>query len=277
MRFLFIGDIVGRPGRRAVARVLPELRKKEKLDFVSANAENVTHGRGAKVKHLRELREAGVDFFTSGDHVFHLDRDEPFSDPGIEIIRPANFPAGTPGEGFKVVSVSGKKVAILNLLGLTFLGDRFSEDTRYDWLEGKVENPFRRAEEVLAELEKEKPDLIFVDFHCEVTSEKRALGFFLDGRVTAVLGTHTHVPTADASVLPGGTGYLSDIGMTGARDSVLGVEPQIIIDRLKDGGAEPFRWVEGGPAVFASVIVETDRAGLVKRIGRIDEQNLSHL
>jgi len=277
MRFLFIGDIVGKPGRRAVARVLPGLRKKEKIDFVVANAENATHGRGAKVKHLRELKEAGVDFFTSGDHVFHIDKDEPFSDPGIDIIRPANFPEGTPGEGFKTVSVSGKKVAVVNLLGITFLGDKFSEDTRYGWLEGEVGNPFRRAEEILAELEKERPELIFVDFHCEVTSEKRAMGFFLDGKVTAVLGTHTHVPTADASVLPGGTGYVSDIGMTGAENSVLGVEPQIIINRLKDGAAEPFRWVEYGPAVFASVIVETDRAGLVKMIGRIDEQNLSHL
>jgi 2',3'-cyclic-nucleotide 2'-phosphodiesterase len=277
MKFLFIGDIVGKPGRRAVTRVLPELRKKEGIDFVIANAENATHGRGAKVKHLRELREAGVDFFTSGDHIFHIDKEEPFSDPEIDIIRPANFPEGTPGVGFKTVLVSGKRVAVVNLMGITFLGDKFSEDTRYSWLESGVENPFRRAEEILAELEKEQPDLIFVDFHCEVTSEKRAMGFFLDGKATAVLGTHTHVPTADASVLPEGTGYVSDIGMTGAENSVLGVEPRLIIDRLKDGAADPFRWVEDGPAVFASVIVETDSAGLVKMIRRIDEQNLSHL
>ena len=271
MRFLFIGDIVGKLGRRTVGQVLPGIRKKEKIDFVVANAENITHGRGAKVKHLRELREAGVDFFTSGDHIFHIDRNEPFSDPGIDIIRPANFPSGTPGEGFKVVSVSGKKVAVINLLGITFLGGKFSEDARYDWLEGEVENPFRKAEEILAAVEKESPDLIFVDFHCEVTSEKRAMGFFLDGKVTAVLGTHTHVPTADAVILPAGTGYLSDIGMTGARNSVLGVEPQIIIDRLKDGAADLFKWVEAGPAVFASVIVETDNESLVKMIRRIDE------
>ncbi len=270
MKILFIGDIVGKLGRKVVGQVLPDLRQKEKVDLVIANAENVTHGRGASLKHLRELTSYGVDFFTSGDHIFHLDKDEPFSDPSVCIIRPANYPPGTPGEGYKILKVGGKKVAVVNLLGLVFLGEKVGGDERNNWLEGEITNPFQTAEEILEKLKSEKPDLILVDFHAEVTSEKRALGFFLDGRVSAVLGTHTHIPTADAVILPKGTGYISDVGMTGAENSVLGVEPEIIIHRLKEGGGEPFQWVEKGSAVFRSVIVETDSKGLVKRIGRLD-------
>ena len=271
MKFLFLGDVVGKLGRQAVATHLPEIKKKEKVDFVVANAENLTHGRGASLKHLREISQAGVDFFTSGDHVFYLDPQEPFSDPKINIIRPANLPAGTPGEGYQVTSFKGKKIAIINLLGLTFLGEKLGEDERNSvWLKGEVANPFVKVQEILDELEKENPDFIFVDFHCELTSEKRALGLFLDGRVTAVFGTHTHVPTADAQVLPQGTAYVSDIGMTGAKNSVLGVEPRIIISRIKDNQAEPFAWVEKGPFVLGAVMVETDKENKVKRVERKD-------
>ncbi|MEX1061813.1 MAG: TIGR00282 family metallophosphoesterase [Patescibacteria group bacterium] len=272
MKFLFLGDVVGKLGRQAVTSHLPQIRKKEKIDFSAVNGENLTHGRGASLKHLRELKEAGVDFFTSGDHVFYLDPHEPFSDPNIDIIRPANLPQGTPGKGYKVFSFNGKKIAIINLLGLTFLGDKLREDKRNEnWLKGEVGNPFGVGEEIVAKLkEKEKPDLIFVDFHCEATSEKRALGLFLDGQVTAVLGSHTHVPTADAQILPQGTAYVSDIGMTGSRDSVLGVEAEIIISRLKEGKVAPFAWVEKGPTVLGAVMVETDKANKVKRIERKD-------
>lgn len=268
MRILFIGDIVGKLGRKAVSQVLPDLKAKEGADFVVANVENVTHGRGAKVKHLRQLKSAGVDFFTSGDHIFHIDPEEPFSDPEIDIIRPANYPIGTPGVGYKIVEAGGRKVAVLNLLGLTYLGDKIKEDGRNAWIEGEVENPFATIESLLRELK--DADVVLIDFHAEVTSEKRAMGFFLDGKVTAVLGTHTHVPTADSTVLPKGTGYISDIGMTGARDSVLGVEPQIIIDRLKNTSADPFEWVEKGVAVLRSVIVDSNSKGLVKDIRRLD-------
>ena len=269
MKLLFIGDIVGKLGRSAVEQVLPDLRQKEKIDFAVANAENVTHGRGAKIDHLRELQKAGVDFFTSGDHIFYIDPNEPFSDPHAPVIRPANLPKATPGEGSKIVEIGGKKVAIINLLGWEFLGDKLAKDERNIWLDGEIENPFKTADKLLKTVSAE---LIFVDFHAELTSEKRAMGFFLDGRVSAVLGTHTHVPTADTTILPKGTGYVSDIGMTGARDSVLGVEPQVIINRLKEGGAEPFKWVETGPAVFRSVIVEIGKGNSVKRIERIDRE-----
>ncbi|OGC37688.1 hypothetical protein A2155_01665 [candidate division WWE3 bacterium RBG_16_52_45] len=269
MRILFIGDIVGKLGRSAVAQVLPDLKQKEEIDFVVANAENVTHGRGAKIEHLRELQQAGVNLFTSGDHIFYLDPDEPFSDPAIPVLRPANLPEGTPGDGWRIFEAGGQKIAVINLLGWEFLGERLAEDNRNSWLKGKVENPFHTAERLLKEV---SADLVFVDFHAELTSEKRAMGFFLDGRVAAVLGTHTHVPTADTEILPKGTGYVSDIGMTGSRDSVLGVEPAVIIDRLKDGSAEPFEWVEKGPAVFRSVLIEIGKGNSVKRIMRMDSE-----
>jgi len=267
MRILFIGDIVAKLGRSAVAQFLPGLKQKEEIDFVVANAENVTHGRGAKIEHLRELKQAGIDFFTSGDHIFYLDPAEPFSDPAVPVIRPANLPEGTPGEGWKILESGGKKIAIINLLGWEFLGERLAEDDRNTWLKGEVENPFHTVERLLKEI---SADLVFVDFHSELTSEKRAMGFLLDGRVAAVLGTHTHVPTADTEILPKGTGYVSDIGMTGSRDSVLGVEPQVIIDRMKEGTAEPFAWVKNGPSVFRSVIIEIGKGNSVERIMRMD-------
>ena len=269
MRVLLIGDIVGKLGRRTVGRVLPALRKKEKIDLVFANAENLTHGTGASPEHLKEVGEMGVDFFTSGNHIF--DRDDTFATAKLQpngsedstfevevpLIRPLNYPSGTPGKGYAFLHHKDKKVLILNLLGWTFMGE-------------DVGNPFQTIEEQLADLAKEKPDFTFLDFHAEATSEKRAMGFFLDGRATAVVGTHTHVPTADAQILPKGTGYVSDLGMVGARDSVLGVESEIIIKRLKNNERKSFEWVEKGPAVFYSVFLETDPRGLVKEIKRID-------
>lgn len=267
MRILFIGDVVGKIGRAAVEQLLPNLKKKEKIDFAVANAENVTHGRGAKIEHLRELQKAGVDLFTSGDHIFYLDPNEPFSDPAVPVIRPANLPETTPGVGSKIIEIGGKKVAIVSLLGWEFLGEKLASDKRNTWLAGDVANPFHAVDELLKKISAE---MVFVDFHAELTSEKRAMGFFLDGRVAAVLGTHTHVPTADSTILPEGTGYVSDIGMTGARDSVLGVEPRVIIDRLKDGTAKPFEWVEKGPAVFRAVLLELSLNNELKRIERVD-------
>lgn len=254
MRILFIGDIVGKLGRRTVERILPNLRKKEKIDLVIANAENLTHGTGASPEHLKEVGEMGVDFFTSGNHIFA--REDTFKEE-VPLIRPVNYPTGNPGNGYAFLSHRDKKILILNLLGWTFMGE-------------DVGNPFQVIEEQLALLSKEKPDFTFLDFHAEASSEKRAMGFFLDGIVTAVYGTHTHVPTADAQILPKGTGYVSDLGMVGARDSVLGVESQIIIRRLKDNEKEPFEWVEKGPAVFYSMLMETDSRGLAKEVKRID-------
>lgn len=248
MRVLLIGDVVGKLGRRTVSQVLPDLRKKEKIDFVVANSENATHGRGIKGKHLDELLKAGVDFFTSGDHIFQF---EEILSEDVPLIRPANYTKGTPGVGYRKVLVKKTKILLINLLGWVFLGERLP--VRLGIIR-QVENPFLVVEKIL---KKEKADLILVDFHAEATSEKRAMGFFLDGKVTCVFGTHTHVPSADAQVLPYGTGYVSDLGMTGAKDSVLGVEKEIIIERLKSGDASSFDWVEKGPSVFNSVLLET--------------------
>lgn len=273
MRILFIGDVVGKVGRRAVEKILPSLKEKEKIDFVVANAENVTHGRGAKIEHLRELMKMGIDFFTAGPHIFYLDPQEPFSDPNVPVIRPCNLPSSSPGVGFKIVEVMKKKVAVLSLLGLGDLGERLGEDERNRlWLDGEVANPFGAAEEALRKISAAKPDLILVDFHAEWTSEKRAMGFFLDGKATVLIGTHTHIPSADPVVLPKGTAYVTDLGMVGARDSVLGVEPAIIISRISGGELLPFKWVEQGPAVFNSVLVETESPDKVKRIARIDAE-----
>ncbi len=271
MKMLFIGDIVGKLGRRTVAQVLPDLRRKEGIEFVLAQAENVTHGRGAKLEHLRELMKAGVDFFTAGPHIFYLDPEEPFSDPTVPIIRSYNLPPSAPGLGFKVVTVEGRKIAILSLLGLGSLGEELGEDERNRrWLNGEVANPFEAAPIALGEISSFSPDLILVDFHAEWTSEKRALGFFLDGKVSVLAGTHQHVPSADPVILPKGTAYVTDLGMVGARDSVLGVEAEIIISRLASGNPLPFKWVERGPAVFNSVLVEVGSTGPVSFIKRID-------
>ncbi len=261
MKILFIGDIVGKLGRRAVGEVLPKLKRREKIDLVIANGENLAHGRGATEKTLNETLGYGIDFFTSGPHIFA--RPE-ILDNNTSLIRPANYQKKTPGQGYALLRVGGKAVLVINLVGIYgFLGETFLEES------GAAENPFETAGRIIKS-EGKTADLVIVDFHAEITSEKRAMGFFLDGRAAAVLGTHTHVPTADAQILPRGTGYVTDVGMVGARDSVLGVRKEIIIERLAAGEREPFEWVEKGPAVFNSVLLEVGSGGLVKKIKRVD-------
>lgn len=260
MRILFIGDIVGKLGRRAVGEVLPNLKRKEKINLIVANGENLAHGRGATEKTLKEVIGYGVDLFTSGPHIF---AHEEIFNLNLPLIRPANYPADKPGRGFTTLEVEGKNVLMINLAGdQEFIGRTYLEEGE------KFENPFGMVEQIIASVE--RPDLTIVDFHAELTSERKAMGFFLDGQVTAVVGTHTHVPTADAQIFPKGTGYVTDIGMCGAKESVLGVAKETIIKRLAEGAKDPFEWVEKGPAVFNSVLFETDAKGLVKRITRVD-------
>ena len=203
MRVLFIGDVVGSPGRRALTALLPDLRQELGLDVVIANGENAAGGRGLSIKTARDMFEAGVDIISSGNHIWdnreiieELDSDSP-------IIRPANYPPGSPGRG----SVRRKGLTVLNLQGRTFMAN--------------TDCPFRAAD---ALLETQPQGPIVVDIHAEATSEKQAMGWYLDGRVSAVLGSHTHVPTADGRILTRGTAYVTDAGMCGARDSVLGFE-----------------------------------------------------
>ncbi len=209
MRFLFIGDVVGKPGRRGLAARLPQLRQSHSAELVIVNGENSAGGIGIDERSAEEIFAAGADVITLGNHAYRqrssyelLDRDE-------RIVRPANYPKGNPGQGSTMIEVGGRRVGVLNLsgaLGLTV-----------------ARSPFPAADAELGELERRGAELVIVDFHAEMTSEKVALGWYLDGRVAAVLGTHTHVPTADARVLPGGTAFIADVGMTGSRQSILGV------------------------------------------------------
>jgi len=259
MKILFIGDIVAKAGRAAVKEILPALTKKEKIDLVVANIENLAHGKGATESTVEEIRKAGVDIMTSGNHIwFRGDFVDVLSDDP-RILRPANYPADTPGFGFTYGKVARQKVLVINLLGR-------------QWMNEPTDEPYRTIDAILLDqVEKEKPDAIVVDFHAEATSEKRAMGYFLDGRVTAVIGTHTHIPSADAQILPKGTAFVTDVGMTGASLSVLGVEPEIIIKRQKDPYPVKFEWVEEGPKVFNSVLIETKKGKAAKSIVRIDK------
>lgn len=237
MRVLFIGDVVGGPGRRGLAAALPRLRERLEPDLVIANGENAAGGVGITERTAEDLFAAGVELLTSGNHVYrHRDAYE-FLDRCERIVRPANYPRGNPGRGSLIWEVGGRKIGLLNLSGELQLT--------------VARSPFPAAESELAELERRGAEVVIVDFHAEVTSEKIAMGWHLDGRVAAVVGTHTHVPTADARVLPGGTAFICDVGMTGARTSVLGVQVEDALGRFRTQMPARFRtaeedvWVNG--------------------------------
>ncbi len=210
MLVLFIGDIIGRPGRWATREILPELREQLSLDMVIANAENTAGGLGLTPATAEELFATGVDVLTSGNHIWAQKEILPYLDRDVPVLRPLNYPTGVPGRGYIIV----KPAMIVNLIGRTFMGN--------------FDCPFRAMDKLLAEV-KPRPSVIIVDFHAEATSEKVALGHYLDGRVSAVLGTHTHVGTIDAQLLPRGTAYVTDVGMTGPIDSVIGDDTKTVI------------------------------------------------
>ncbi|NUN94503.1 MAG: TIGR00282 family metallophosphoesterase [Verrucomicrobiae bacterium] len=215
---LYSGDIVGEPGRRAIRQILGPLRNRHRADFCVVNGENSAGGSGITPKIFQELRDAGADVVTTGDHIWDNKEILPMIGAEPRLLRPANFPARVAGAGAVIVeSPAGVKLAVLNLMGRTFLRN--------------LDCPFQVAEREVARLRAETP-LIFVDMHAETTSEKIALGRFLDGRVTAVVGSHTHVQTADETIFPGGTAFLCDAGMTGPHESILGREIQPIIERF---------------------------------------------
>jgi metallophosphoesterase (TIGR00282 family) len=215
MRVLFIGDVVGGPGRRGLAAAMPGLREKHAPDLVVVNGENSAGGIGITEKTAGELFAAGADVITNGNHTYRHRSVYGYLDESETVLRPANYPHSNPGRGHTVVEAAGMRVAIINLSGA--VGLRVAR------------SPFHEADAILNRLE---ADAFIVDFHAEVTSEKVAMGWHLDGRVAAVFGTHTHVPTADGRVLPGGTAFISDVGMTGSRTSVLGVKPEQAIESL---------------------------------------------
>jgi 2',3'-cyclic-nucleotide 2'-phosphodiesterase len=216
-RLLFLGDVVGEPGRKGLVRTLPSLLEQHSPDFVVANGENSAGGLGITERIARALLDAGVDVITTGNHVFRHRDVYAFLDSSDRIVRPANYLHSNPGRGHTVVEKNGIRWAVVNLSGNVYL---------------QAAHPcFQEVDRILKQLEGEA-DLVVVDFHAEVTSEKVAMGWHLDGRALAVIGTHTHVPTADARVLPGGTAYISDVGMTGARTSVIGVKKEQALERF---------------------------------------------
>lgn len=261
MRILFIGDITGKPGRRMLAAMLGPLRREFAPDAVIANGENAAGGFGITRDTLREILDTGVDVVTGGNHSWAQREARELHEAEARILRPANWPPAAPGHGSAVVATrAGGRVAVLNLQGRVF-----SEP---------LDDPFRTADRDLAALRRETP-VIVVDMHAEATSEKVAMGWYLDGRVTAVIGTHTHVQTADERVLPGGTAYITDVGMTGARDGVIGFEREAIIRRFLDGLPARFE-VATGPAQLCAVVVDADpdtgRAAAIERIRREHER-----
>ncbi len=251
MIVLVIGDVIGKPGRHAIRELLPGLRREYDIDLVIANAENIAGGLGVTVATAEELFEAGSDVLTSGNHVWAHKEIVPYLDSETPILRPLNYPPGVPGRGYLV-----GRALVVNLIGRTFMSN-------YDC-------PFRTMDRLLAELS-DTPRTIIVDFHAEATSEKMALGRYLDGRVSAVLGTHTHVGTIDAQVLPGGTAYVTDIGMTGPVDSIIGDDSQDVLSRFLT--MIPYRLAVGkGKTVLNAVLVTVDdasgRATCIERIAR---------
>jgi hypothetical protein len=218
MRILFLGDIVGKPGRRAVRELLPQIISKYSIDFIIANCENAAAGFGVTGEIVEELYETKIDVLTSGNHIWDKKEVMDFIHDYETLLRPANYPEGAPGSGSVVVPIiSGIYVAVINLMGRIFMRP--------------LDCPFKAARREIERLKK-KTNIIIVDMHAEATSEKIAMGWFLDGQVSAVVGTHTHVQTADEEILPCGTAYITDVGMTGPFDSVLGIRKDVVLERF---------------------------------------------
>ena len=252
MIILAVGDVIGKPGRQACDRLLPELREKYNLDLVIVNAENVAGGIGVTPGTAEELLDTGADVLTSGNHVWNHKEILPCLDGDMPILRPLNYPPGVPGRGYVIIG----RALVVNLIGRTFMN-------AYDC-------PFRAMDRLLDELE-DRPSAIIVDFHAEATSEKMAMGRYLDGRVSAVLGTHTHVGTIDTQILPEGTAYVTDIGMVGPENSVIGDDIDAVLKRFLT--MLPNRLSVGkGRTVFNAVLVKTDdttgRAVSIDRVTR---------
>jgi len=260
LKILFIGDIFGRPGRNIVKDRLPELRKQHAVDLVIANCENAAAGFGITPPLAEELFDLGIDVMTTGNHVwdkreiieyFQMADGNPHS-PARRLLRPANFSQGLPGWGVYEGQKDGVSYAVLNLQGRVFMGS--SDD------------PFRYVDRLLEQI---KSKIVFVDFHAEASSEKVAFGWYLDGRATAVVGTHTHIPTADATVLPKGTAYITDVGMTGPYDSVIGVKKELVIEKFLSGMPARFEAANGDVRLCAVMVQCDDQTGRASKMEQL--------
>lgn len=254
MRILIVGDVVGRTGRRAFDRYTRELKRDRDIDLVIVNGENSAGGRGISRKSLDELYRGGADIVTSGNHIWDNREVYGFIDQEPYLLRPANYPEGAPGRGWCIYPFRNVNVAVINLSGRVFMPE--------------MDCPFQKIEDILSEIGTQA-DIFILDFHAEATSEKMAMGFYLDGRVQAVVGTHTHIQTGDARILPKGTAYITDLGMVGPWLSVLGVKPEIIIRKFTSCMPARFELAEG-PAVYSALLVEIDSgSGKVTSVERI--------
>jgi 2',3'-cyclic-nucleotide 2'-phosphodiesterase len=259
VRILFLGDVVGRVARRAIRQELRGLRRRLAIDFTIANGENAAGGKGMDPDSTEELLDAGVDVLTSGNHIWQHRSILPLLERESRLIRPANFPPGNPGRGWTVVKAVGGtiEVAVVNLIGRAFMGS--------------FDCPFRAADRILDEL-KGQAKVVFVDMHAEATAEKVAMGWYLAGRVAAVVGSHTHVQTADERVLPGGTAYLTDAGMCGPVDSVIGMRREEVLERFLT--QRPVRFdVAKGDAILQGAVIDVDaETGRAREIARLQER-----
>ena len=243
MRVMLVGDVIGRPGRRAFRKYVQQLRREKAVDVVIANGENSAAGKGLTRTSLDELYSGGADIVTTGNHVWDKKDVLEFIDQEPFLIRPANYPEGTPGKGYCLYPFKAKTIGVMNLSGRSFMP--------------ALDCPFQKVDALLQEIRKQC-DIIFLDFHAETTSEKMAMGWYLDGRVNGVVGTHTHIQTADERILPRGTAYITDLGMVGPWNSVLGVQTDKIIYKFTTGMPVRFEVEAEGPQVFSAVIVEID-------------------
>ena len=246
LRCMVIGDIIGRPGRQAVVHALPPMRDELNLDLVIANGENLAAGAGLTARLAEELLANGVDVITSGNHIWDKREIYEYLDSDRPVLRPMNYPDEAPGRGWLIHHLpDGDQVAVINAMGRVFMN--------------QLDSPFAAMDALLDGAAEPLPPMRILDFHCEVTSEKNAMGWFLDGRVSAVVGTHTHVPTADARVLPNGTAFISDIGMTGPRDSIIGFSLETVLPRFLTHLPTRFTVAEG-PVSLNAVVVDIERA-----------------
>ncbi|MGL4522416.1 MAG: TIGR00282 family metallophosphoesterase [Bacilli bacterium] len=256
MKILFVGDVVGSPGREQLLQSLPILKSQYMPSVMIVNGENAASGKGITEKIYRQFLAAGVHVITLGNHTWDKREVFDFIDDAKQMVRPANFPEGTPGQGIVYYKAPEGEIAVINAQGRTFLPP--------------IDCPFAKLDELVTEASK-RTKTIFVDFHAEATSEKEAMGYYLDGRVSAVVGTHTHVATADMKILAKGTAYVTDVGMTGPTDSILGVEKEAVIKKFKTSLPVRFEVAETETELNA-VLVETNAEGKAKKITRIRMQ-----
>jgi metallophosphoesterase (TIGR00282 family) len=257
IRVLFIGDVVGEPGQEVIARHLPELRKKHAIDMTILNGENSSNqGRGITPKIAQAFYKNGVDVITTGNHIWFRREIYPYLDEQPNLLRPANFPSGAPGRGVTTVTIKGHTVAVINLQGRVFMREH-------------VDCPLKAADSILTYL-RDKTKIIFVDYHAEATSEKVGLAFYLAGRISGLVGTHTHVQTADERIIPGGTGYITDLGMVGSLNSMLGMQKDAILQNFLTQIPVKFTVDLNPPYVLSGVIMEVDtNTGQTIKIDRV--------